>query len=73
MCLDFPAQVVSVRGDSATVRVDGRTRQASTIFLPDVRAGEWVHVAAGTILTRLTTAEAAYLTRQISLARSNEQ
>ena len=53
MCLDFPGHVTSRDGDVATVDVDGRLRRASTLLMPDVRVGEWVYVAAGTIVDRL--------------------
>jgi hydrogenase maturation factor len=43
----------------AIVVTDGRARRASTLYLPDVAVGDWVVVAAGTIVERLDPAEAA--------------
>jgi hydrogenase assembly chaperone HypC/HupF len=58
MCVTFPGQVVSVGPAGATVRTEGRTRQASTLLYPEVRPGEWVLVAVGTIVQRLSDEEA---------------
>lgn len=58
MCVTFPGQVVSVGPAGASVRTEGRTRQASTLLYPDVRPGEWVLVAVGTIVQRLSDEEA---------------
>lgn len=69
MCLDMPAQVVARDGDRAVVRVDGRLRAASTFLLPDVAVGEWVYVAAGTIIDRMTSDEAAAIEHEITKAR----
>lgn len=53
MCLTFPGRVVALDDAGATVETEGRTRRASTLFHPDVEVGEWVVVAAGTIVERL--------------------
>jgi len=73
MCLDMPAQVVSRDGDVATVKADGRLRSASVLLLPDVRVGEWVYVAAGTIIDRMDAATAAGIELEIRLAREATQ
>lgn len=54
--------MISVEADAARVDLDGRVRRAATWLVPDVAPGEWVEVAAGTILRRVTAAEAAELT-----------
>ncbi len=59
MCLAFPGQVVSVSPAGATVRTEGQLRNASTLLHPDIREGEWVLVAVGTIVQRLDDEEAA--------------
>ena len=69
MCLDLPALVVARDGDVATVEVDGRRRVASTFLVPDVAVGDWVYIAAGTILDRIEPAEAALIEKQIRIAR----
>lgn len=69
MCLDFPALVVARDGDVAVVLADGRRRRASTLLLPDVAVGDWVHVAVGTIIERLSAADAQEITQQLDQAR----
>jgi len=59
MCVSFPGQVVAVGPEGAVVRTQGQERRASTLLHPDVREGEWVLVAVGTIVQRLTDDEAA--------------
>lgn len=59
MCIAYPGRVVSVGPAGATVRTDGRDRRASTLLHPDVHVGEWVIVSVGTIVERLTDADAA--------------
>jgi hydrogenase expression/formation protein HypC len=58
MCIAMPSQVIAVDGTAATVESEGRRRRASTMLIPDIGAGEWVMVAAGTIIQRLTEEEA---------------
>jgi hydrogenase assembly chaperone HypC/HupF len=58
MCLAFPGRVTEVAPDGATVSTEGRERRASTLLYPDVRPGDWVIVAAGTIVRRLDDDEA---------------
>ncbi|OGN86908.1 MAG: hypothetical protein A2X23_00820 [Chloroflexi bacterium GWC2_73_18] len=58
MCVSFPAQVVAVDAGGAAVLSEGRTRRASTLLYPGIAPGEWVMVAAGTIVQRLSAEEA---------------
>jgi hydrogenase assembly chaperone HypC/HupF len=58
MCLAFPGRVTEVAPDWALVSTEGRLRRASMLLHPDVRPGEWVIVAAGTIVRRLDDEEA---------------
>jgi hydrogenase maturation factor len=69
MCLEFPAQVVARDGDVVTVAADGRRRRALALLFPDLEPGEWVLVAAGTVIERLDVAGAAQLTADIGVAR----
>lgn len=71
MCLASPGRVLAVDGEGATVDLDGRTRRASTLLLPDVVAGDQVLVAAGTVIRRLEPAEAADLIALLALARGH--
>jgi hydrogenase assembly chaperone HypC/HupF len=59
MCIDDPGRVVAVDEHGAIVETPSHRRRASTLFLPDVAVGDWVTVAAGTIVDRLSAAEAA--------------
>lgn len=59
MCIAFPGLVVEVDAFGAVVETDGRRRRASTLFLPDIAVGDWVAVAAGTIVDRLEPGQAA--------------
>jgi hydrogenase assembly chaperone HypC/HupF len=72
MCLDFPGHVTSRDGDVATVDVDGRMRRASTLLMPDVRVGEWVYVAAGTIVDRLSADDARLITAELRRAKETQ-
>ena len=58
MCVAFPGQVTEVDSVGATVDTEGRRRRASTLLVPDVAVGDWVFVAAGTIVDRLDSEEA---------------
>lgn len=59
MCIAFPGRVVDLDADGAIVEMEGRRRRASTLFLPDIALGDWVTVAAGTIVERLEPEDAA--------------
>jgi hydrogenase maturation factor len=71
MCIVSAARVLAVDAEGATVDLDGRTRRASTVLLPDVVAGDEVLVAAGTVIRRLEPAEAADLVALLALARGD--
>lgn len=61
MCIAFPGLVLAIDADgsSAVVETEGRRRRASTFLVPDLSVGDWVTVAAGTVVDRLTREEAA--------------
>lgn len=61
MCIAFPGLVLAIDPDgaSAVVETEGRRRRASTFLVPDLSVGDWVTVAAGTVVDRLTPEEAA--------------
>ncbi|HEY8134533.1 MAG TPA: HypC/HybG/HupF family hydrogenase formation chaperone [Candidatus Limnocylindrales bacterium] len=69
MCLDFPGRVVARTGDSVTVESDGRHRKASTLLYPDLVVGDWVYIAAGTVVEVLDDASAKQITHEIAIAR----
>jgi hydrogenase assembly chaperone HypC/HupF len=66
VCAQFPAQIVSLEGGRATVQAGSRTRQAATLLFDDLQVGDWVLVAAGTVIHRLTAADARQLTEDVS-------
>ncbi|HET7169246.1 MAG TPA: HypC/HybG/HupF family hydrogenase formation chaperone [Candidatus Limnocylindrales bacterium] len=68
MCLTYPGLVLSVGDGEAVVRTEGRQRRATTLVVPDVAVGDWVIVAAGSIVTRLDPAEAAEIRGLIEIA-----
>ena len=68
MCIAFPGLVVDVDPAGAVVETDGRRRRASTVFLPDIAVGDWVTVAAGTVVDRLHPDEAAEINRILRAA-----
>ncbi len=68
MCLTAPARVLAVDDDGATVLLAGHERRASTLVVPEVAAGDWVLVAAGTILERVDQSEAAFLAAAVTEA-----
>lgn len=69
MCLDFPGRVVARTGDSVTVESDGRRRKASTLLYPDLVVGDWVYIAAGTVVEVLDDTSAKQITHEIAIAR----
>ena len=58
MCVTMPGQVVRVEDALAEIDVDGRMVRASTRLLPATRPGDWVMLAAGTVIDRLSASEA---------------
>ena len=68
MCLTAPARVTAVGPEGATVLLGGRERRASTLVVPEVAVGDWVIVAAGTILERIDPLQAAQLTAAVNEA-----
>jgi len=59
MCVTMPGQVLAVDAAGAIVAVEGRPIRAATRLHPGTKPGEWVMLAAGTIVDRLSSAEAA--------------
>ena len=68
MCLTLPGEVIAIDGDAAVVRVDGRLRRASALPVPDVRVGDRVIVAAGSVMARLDPAESEEIERLVRVA-----
>ena len=47
MCLAFPAKVLEIDGDLATVERSGVKRSASLMLLPEAKVGNFVLIHAG--------------------------
>jgi hydrogenase assembly chaperone HypC/HupF len=75
MCIAFPGLVLAVDADGqgATVETEGRRRRASTFLVPDIAVGDWVSVAAGTIVDRLSREEAAEVQALVVMVRGLDQ
>lgn len=58
MCVTLPGRVVSVEDGAAVVDLVGRRSRAQTVLCPEVRSGDWVLVAVGMIVDRVSAAEA---------------
>lgn len=68
MCIAFPGLVVAIDESGAIVETDGRRRSASTLQLAGIAVGDWVTVAAGTIVARLEPDEAAEIRELVAIA-----
>ena len=47
MCLAFPAKVLKIENDLATVERSGVKREASLMLLPEAKVGDYVLIHAG--------------------------
>lgn len=72
MCLTVPGEIVAIDGDAAVVRVDGQLRRATTLAVPDVRVGDRVIVAAGSVMARLDPSEATEIERLVRVAYGDD-
>ena len=70
MCVTSPARVLAVDGATALVDLDGTTRRASLVLVPEVMVGDWVIVGAGTVLELLEDDDAREVMRLIEGARA---
>jgi hydrogenase assembly chaperone HypC/HupF len=68
MCIGFPGRVVAVDSLGVTVQTEDRRRRASTLLVPDLAVGDWVLVAAGTVVDRLDDARAESITAALTEA-----
>lgn len=68
MCIGFPGRVVHVDATGALVETEGRRRRASTLLRPDISVGDYVVVAAGTIVDRLDPDEAEQIRELLQTA-----
>ena len=72
MCVAYPGQVLEIAGEQALVETDGQTRRASTMLVPETTVGDWVVVAAGTVLRILDPDEAQEIRESLDQAMKDE-
>lgn len=59
MCMAIPYKVLEVKETSlAEIEIAGVRHKVSSALVPDVKAGDWVLVNLGTIITRIDESEA---------------
>ena len=58
MCLAIPARVIELRGDMATVDMEGIRREVNVLLVPGIKTGEYVIVHAGFAIGKLDEHEA---------------
>jgi hydrogenase expression/formation protein HypC len=68
MCVAYPGRVVELIDSTAVVQTEGRTLRASTILVPEANVGDWVVVAAGTILQVLDPDDAREIRAMLDAA-----
>jgi hydrogenase maturation factor len=73
MCLTLPGEVVAIDGDAAIVRIDDRLRRASSLPVPDLRVGDRVIVAAGSVMARIDPAESEEIERLVRVAYGDDK
>ncbi len=72
MCVAYPGQVLEISGGMALVDTQGRARRASTMLIPETAVGDWVVVAAGTVLQILDADEALAIRELLDQALRDE-
>jgi hydrogenase expression/formation protein HypC len=73
MCLAIPAKVVELRGDTATVDMEGIRREVNVLLVPDIRTGEYAIVHAGFAIGKLDEREALDSLKLIRQVLGSEQ
>jgi hydrogenase expression/formation protein HypC len=70
VCLAIPGRIVAISEGqgfdrSGTVDFDGARQEVSLAYLPEVQIGDYILVHVGFALTKLDTAEAERILREI--------
>ena len=73
MCIDFPGRITQVGTDYAVVDCAGRQVLASTLLFSDLAIGDWVYVAAGTVVERLDATAVQQINYEIAIAKGVAQ
>ncbi|MBW1916046.1 MAG: HypC/HybG/HupF family hydrogenase formation chaperone [Deltaproteobacteria bacterium] len=75
MCLAIPSKIVKINENMGIMDVNGVKREASLLFLEDVKIGDYVIVHAGFALHKIDEAEALEslkLLREAAMIYDNE-
>jgi hydrogenase expression/formation protein HypC len=72
MCVAVPGRVIEIADEMAVVEFERRRQRASLLLVPDAAIGDWVIVAAGTVLEVLDPDEAADILAMITEASTHE-
>ncbi len=72
MCVAVPGRVLEIADEMAVVEFDRRRQRASLLLVPNAAVGDWVIVAAGTVLEVLDPDEAAEILAMISEVPAQE-
>jgi len=58
MCLTIPGQITKIKGNKASIKVSGGTREVNTIAVPDVKVGDWLLATTEFAVKKVDGAEA---------------
>lgn len=58
MCLAIPGEIVEIKGSHATVDFGGTRSKVNTIFIPDLKTGDYVIVHVGYAIQKMSKDEA---------------
>jgi hydrogenase expression/formation protein HypC len=72
MCVAAPGRILEIADEMAVIEFDRRQQRASLLLVPDAAVGDWVIVAAGTVLEVLDPDEAAEILAMITEAATQE-
>jgi len=72
MCVAIPGRVLEIADEMAVVEYDRRRQRASLLLVPDAAVGDWVIVAAGTVLEVLDPDEATEILAMITETPAQE-
>ena len=70
MCMAYPGQIIEVADGVAVVEFSERRQRATLLLTPDVSVGDWVIVAAGTVIEVLDPADASEIRDMIDTLAS---
>jgi hydrogenase expression/formation protein HypC len=63
VCLMMPGRVISIDDESCAVQTGDRVDRVSMLMTPEVEAGDWVLINAGTVVRRLDPDQAAEMSK----------